>query len=637
MRKLSLDQLLNIEVSTASRKEEPLSDAAAAVSVLTGDDIRRLGVTHLAEALRFVPGVDVARLSSRQWAVSVRGFNNVFANKLLVLVDGRTVYTPLFSGTFWEYQDVSLESIDRIEVVRGPGASVWGANAVNGVINIITKSARNSQGGTLSLGGGNFDEFLASIGYGIAPADHTWVRLDSNFRKTAEMEDATGNGNGDDGFSTTSRLRVDWEPSDTAQFTLIGGGQYAKFSERSDLVDLRLPGFIRSELSVPAANAHLLGRWTKSVDERSEIELQSYLDFSDIDSPWLDDERMNLDVELNHRWKPAERHDINWGIGYRLSSDRIISPGDTLRFSPAKESVNLFSVYLQDDFELVPDRFKATAGLRLEHNDYTGMEVQPTIRGLWKATEKQSVWASISRAVRTPSRAENDATVNLDIAPPGTVSPTLPAVYSYRGSDSFDAEVLWAFELGHRWQPDKPLHFDSTVFFNIYERLRGTEPGTPFPNDPLNPTYVVVPLGVSNDTRGNSWGAELAAVWQPDEIWRLKLGYSYIQFDLQGTDAENVEGGSPRHQVFLQSNIELMPNIEFDADLRYVDELSAMGIPSYLTSDVRLGWKPRRDLEFSIVGQNLIDSPHQEFRSTLIKYTPGYISRAVFGKITWSF
>lgn len=637
LRQLSLEELLNLQVSIASKKDERLSDTAAAVSVLTGDDIQRSGVTGIPEALRFVPGVQVARMTTHQWGISIRGFNEIFADKLLVLVDGRSVYTPLFSGTFWDYQDIPLESVDRIEVVRGPGASVWGANAMNGVINIITKSARENRGGTLSLGGGTVDDFVAETGYGVAVADDAWLRLDANYRRTGEMESVDGGGNGDQAQSGTGRLRLDWAPSDTSEFTLIGGGQLAEFDEHLNLVDLSIPAYVPAEFRVPSANGSLLGRWTRTFDERSQLEVQSYADYSEFDTGWLHDQRENFDVELNHRWRPSERHDVNWGLDYRLNADHIKSAGNPITISKVERSVNLVSGYLQDDLSIVPDVLTGTAGVRLEQNDYTGFEVQPTLRGLWKITEDQSVWASASRAVRTPSRAERDAVVNLSLVPPGVVHPTLPGQIVYSGSDTFRSEDLWAFELGYRWKAEERLHFDVTAFFNVYDHLRGNRAGAPYPNDPNQPTYVIVPLTAVNDTSGNTWGGELSAVWEAARDWRLQLGYSYLGFDLHGSDAADAEGWSPRHTVYLQSFAQLTDKIALDADVRFVDELSGPSIPAYFTADVRVGWKPRKSLELSVVGQNLFDSPHQEFRSSLIHYTPSLIERSVFGKITWSF
>jgi iron complex outermembrane recepter protein len=637
LRQLSFEELLNLEVSVASRKEQRLTDTAAAVSVLTGDDIRRSGVTHLAEALRLVPGVQVARLNGHKWAISIRGFNGVFANKLLVLMDGRSVYTPLFSGTLWEYQDVSLESIDRIEVVRGPGASVWGANAVNGVINIITKSARDSHGSQVSVGGGTIDHFIASASHGSPLSEDASIRFDAGFRQRGEMEAARTGDEYGELWSATGRFRTDWEPADTTSFTLLGGGQYGEFDERTELFNAGAFSFVPTDITVEGATGHLLGRWTRTLDERSEIEVQSYLEVSEINASWIRNQRVNYDVELNHRWQPGERFDLNWGLGYRLNADQITTTGDTIFFSDEERTDHLFSGYLQNVFQLVPEVLSVTAGVRLEHNDYTGFEVQPTLRGLWKPVENQSLWASVSRAVRTPSRAETDSAINLSLLAPGEVHPLLPALLTYEGSRSLESEELWAFELGYRWQATERLHLDAATFYNVYENLRGSQMGTPFPNDPLNPAYIVIPLGVVNDTKGTSWGGELSTVWQAQSSWRLRLGYSYLNLDLTGSDAAGVEGWSPRHQLFLQSLLQVTEAIELDATLRWVDELSGPAIPSYVTADVRVGWRPNDRLELSIVGQNLFDSPHQEFESQAIRYQAALISRSVFGKLTWNF
>lgn len=637
LRQLSFEELLNLEVSVASRSEQRLTDTAAAVSVLTGDDIRRSGVTHLAEALRLVPGVQVARLSGHKWAISIRGFNGVFANKLLVLVDGRSVYTPLFSGTLWEYQDVVLESIDRVEVVRGPGASVWGANAVNGVINIITKSARDSHGSQVSVGGGTIDRFTASASHGSPFSEEASIRIDAGFRHRGEMEEVNTGDEFGELWSSTGRFRVDWEPVDTTSFTLLGGGQYGEFEERTELFNAGTFSFVPTDFTVEGATGHLLGRWTRTLDERSELEVQSYVEISEIDASWIRNQRLNYDVQLNHRWQPGESFDVNWGLGYRLNADRITTGGDTIFFSDEERTDQLFSGYLQSVVQLVPEVLSVTAGVRLEHNDYTGFEVQPTLRGLWKPVENQSFWASVSRAVRTPSRAESDSTINLSLRDPGVVHPLLPALVTYSGSSSFESEELWAFELGYRWQASERLHLDAATFYNVYENLRGNEMGTPFPNDPLNSTYVIVPLTAINDTQGTGWGGELSAVWQAREHWRLRLGYSYLNLDFSGSDANDLAGWSPRNQLFLQSLVQLTEALELDATLRWVDELTGPAVPAYVTADVRLGWQPNDRLELSIVGQNLFDSPHQEFESQAIRYRAALISRSVFGKLTWTF
>lgn len=637
LRQLTLEELLNVEVTTASKKEQRLSDTAAAVSVLNGDDIRRLGVSTIPEALRGLPGVDVARLNSHRWGVSVRGFNDIFANKLLVMVDGRSVYTPLFSGTLWDIHDLPLEDIERIEVVRGPGASVWGANAVNGVINIITLPAHQTEGGRMDVGGGTLDEFAGSLRYGIPVSDSTSVRVFGKYRQHAEMEDVSGGPAEDDYRAGTAGFRLDWDPSDTADFMLSGRGFSGEYSEKVDLLSLPGPGYLTTVTSPNSSGGHALGRWGRRIDETSRVELQSYVEFNTFDVDWLEEERLNFDVALTHRWQPTESHDLNWGVGYRLTTDRITESADTASYPRRERTDRLFSGFVQDDYAAIPDVLTLTAGVRFEDNDYTGFEIQPTLRALWRPAEEHSLWLAGSRAVRTPSRSESDASINIDYLPPGTVHPVLPGVVVYSGTTEFKSEELWAFEAGYRWQPLPSLNVDATGFFNLYEMLRGSRPGTPFPNDPLAPSYVVVPVTAVNDTAGNTWGGELAAVWQATDIWQWRLSYSYIGFDLRGSDAAATSGYSPRHKVSLLSRLDLPGNLEFDSQLRFVDELTAPAIPSYVTLDLRLGWHPLEDLEISISGYNLLGGGHQEFASRLIRYIPSEITPSVFGKVSWRF
>ena len=636
-RRLTLEELLNVEVSTVSRNEQRLAETPASVAVLTGEDLRRSGVNDLAEALRLVPGVQVARLTSHQWAVSVRGFNEVFANKLLVMVDGRSVYTPLFSGTVWSSQDIPLENIERIEVVRGPGASMWGANAVNGVINIITRSARETQGGQLTVGGGNLDQFIGSFRYGMELSENAWLRFDGKYREHGGMEGLNGEPNGDDFRAGNGGFRLDWTPSESADFTLLGQGHYGRYNEPISLLDLSIPAFVNMTSVSVNSGGDLLGRWTRKLHEGSELEVQTYLDYSEIQSSWINDRRMTFDFELNHRWQLGERQEITWGVGYRLNADEVIATEDTVLFPVTERSVNIFSAYFQDSMTLLPDELTAIAGVRLEHNDYTGFEAQPTLRAFWQLAEEHAVWTAASGAVRTPSRADNDAIVALDLLPPGTAHPVLPVLTRFYGSTAFESEKLWAFELGYRWHPIARFNFDLTGYYNLYDQLRGTSQGTPFPNNPLAPTYLVMPLQAVNDTSGNSYGAELTAAWQATERWRWRLGYSVLALDLDGSDAASLEGAIPHHQFTLRSLLQVSATVELDATLRYVDELPGTRVPAYLTADVRLGWKPCASVELSIIGQNLLDSPHQEFSTSTIRYQPAAITRAVYGQLTWSF
>lgn len=638
LRQLSLEELLNLDVSTASKKEEPLSVTAAAVSVVTDEDVRRSGATDLPEFLRSIPGVQVARINAHRWAVSVRGFNSDFANKLLVMIDGRSVYTPLFSGTLWRNLDLVTEDLDRIEVVRGPGGGVWGANAVNGVINIINKSAKETQGGLVSAGGGDYDHFIAVARQGVQLSDDKWMRVSGKFRHHGESEAVGGGDAGDSYTSGLGGVRFDWEPSDSTALMMDAGVYAGDYRETVNRLDLSVPAFVSEPGFARDAGAHVLGRWNQQVNEVSSVELQTFFDYQEVDTPYFDEQRLKFDVEFDHYWNPVERHELNWGVGYRMSADWIDAPTESLTFADDHRNDGVLSAFGQETYHVVPEKLSLTASVRLEHNDYTGFEVQPGLRALYRPSEKHSLWVAGSRAVRTPSRAESDARLALEVLPPGAVHPTLPALVVANGSTAFESEELWAFDAGYRWQPLETLHFDLAGYFNVYEKLRGTAVGTAFPNDPLNPTYVVLPLEITNDARGNTWGAEFAGAWQATPEWRLRLVYSYFANNFDDNDpVVSYDSASPENQLSLQSRLNLPGNVEVDGALRYVDSLKGAAIPSYFTADLRVGWRPRENLEFSVVGANLLDSPHQELRSSLIFYSPTLVSRSVFAKMSWEF
>jgi iron complex outermembrane recepter protein len=608
LKSLSIEELMEIDVTSVSRRSEQVSQAAAAVTVITSEDIRRSGVTSLPEALRLANALHVARVDSRTWAISARGFNISTANKLLVLIDGRSVYTPLFSGVFWDVQDVLLEDVDRIEVIRGPGATLWGANAVNGVINIITKSARQTQGGLVNAGAGNEERGFGALQHGGTLGERTWYRAYGKHRSIDALALASGGSAEDPLRMTQGGFRVDGERSDRDSFTLQG-----------DLYQGESGELVRADTDVDGGN--LLGRWTRRFSETSSLDLQIYWDRTHRRVPTqFEEHRDTWDMELQHRLPfGGGRHDLVWGLGYRVSADDVEST-PVLAWVPGERSLDLFTVFAQDEISLVPDRLRLTLGARLESHEIAGTEVQPTVRVAWtpNGSERQILWGAVSRAVRAPTRIDED--IRFLSGP----------VVVLQGSSDFDFEKVVAYELGYRIQPRASTSVDFVSFYNVYDDLRSQERPT---------SGAPIPVTLGNNLNAETWGGELRINFQAAPWWRLYSSYNYFQKDLSldpgSTDPTGglSEGNDPDSRFALRSYMDLPGRLELDAWLRYVDQLPQPRIPAYTELDLRLGWRATDRLELSLVGQNLLHDQHAEFWTVV----PKEVERSFYGKATWRF
>ncbi len=630
LKAMSLEQLLDVEATSVSRRPQKSSEAAAALFVITRDDIRRSGASSIPELLRMVPGVDVARIDGNKWAISVRGFNGRFANKLLVLVDGRSVYTPLDSGVFWDAQDTMLDDIERIEVIRGPGATLWGANAVNGIINIITRSANDTRGGLLVLGAGSEEQVSASARYGAALGETGSLRL---YAKGFERRDNTlfdGSAATDGWDSARTGFRADFEPTSRDALT-VQGDYYSIRADQTLLVPGRRPDSrsVTGDLT-DAEGGNLLARWSRRLSDGSGLDAQFYLDRTERANTSLSEERDTLDLDFQHWFPASERQALIWGFGYRQTRDRLRTPpGSPLVFANDERDSPTFSAFVQDDIALVPEQLHLILGTKYERNDYTGDEWQPSVRALWTPEGHTTWWASVSRAVRTPSRFESDFAVNV-----GAVRAL--------GNPALLAERLIAYEVGLRLQPAPTLALDLVAFYNDYDDLVTTElVGRPFPPP--------VTLALDNRMSGHSKGIELAAVWDIDRRWRIKTAYTWLDVALTpdpgSTDTASAAfwNRAPPHQLHLRSLLDLGPDLELDTTLRYVAALPDSDIESYLELDLRLGWRPLADLELELIGSNLLDAKHPEFveLSGNVVGSAGVLStqveRSVLARLKWSF
>lgn len=636
---LSLDELANLPVTSVSKKPERLSHAAAAITVITQSELQQSGATTIAEALRLAPGLQVARVDSHTWAISSRGFNDPFANKLLVLMDGRSVYTPLFSGVYWDVQDTMLEDIDRIEVIRGPGATLWGANAVNGVINIITKSARDTQGGLVVGGGGTEELGFGSVRYGGKISESAFFRVYTKYFSRDSSVTPDGSTADDRWQMGRTGFRMDWDATSASALTLQGDLYGGQLDQTYNFPSLTSPtGRQEQSKRIDVSGGNLLGRWQQDFSPSSASTLQLYYDRTRREAEgFFVEDRNTYDLDWQHRLESGERQDWVVGAGYRLSTDSI--GGSFLTsFDPEERSSQLFSVFAQDSISLISDRLQLTLGSKFEHNDYTGFEVQPGARISWTPTEHQSFWASAARAVRTPSRAENDIRLN-DQVVPGTP----PTVYSIFGNSSFDSEKLLAFETGYRLRPDARITIDAAAFYNLYDDLRTTEFIGAGPDPSLPGSPIVARLNLDNKAKGETYGFELTASWQATDWWRLRGTYSFIDMQIHpkdgsnSTDSEDGEGRSPHHQFSVLSSVNLPWEVQFDTVLRYVDSLPEDDIDSYVAIDLRLAWRVSKNVELSVAAQNLFDDRHQEFYPVIIPTQSTEVQRSIYGKISIRF
>ncbi len=627
-KKMSLEELMNQEVTSVAKQPEPYGHAPAAIQVVTGDEIRRFGAASIPEALRLADNLDVAQITSSSWAIGARGFNAAVGNKLLVLMDGRSVYTPLFSGVIWNMQDYLLEDIDRIEVISGPGGSLWGANAVNGVINISSKSAKDTQGTYVDAGGGSWLQDFVGVRYGGTLASNVYYRVYGKyFNRGAEVY-ADGSSANDEWNRGQGGFRLDAEGANENHFTLQGdifggdnnstpGGQGTPTAEGT------------------SGGGNILGRWTHSIADDSDISLQLYYDRTHLAAPFqssgpipagtLYEDLDTCDVELQHNFSLGTRNRIVWGVGYRFTHDEV-QDAPLVAFVPNTLDQNLYDAFVQDEIKLLETVY-FTIGSKLEHNDYTGYEYEPSARLQWNVTDKQMIWGAVSRAVRSPSRYDRDL---LEPSPPyGTFLGTR--------NSHFQSETVIAYELGYRAQLGQKVSGSLNGFYNTYNNVRS-----------INFTGgTSLPLIFENNLEGNTYGFEFSLDYQLLEWWRLHGGYDLLKEDIHvkpgQTDLFNAlnETADPENQIFLRSSMDLPWRTELDVAFRWIDTLHNNNggipgtVPSYAEMDVRLGWHATKNLEFSIVGQNLLQDHHPEYGF------PGpaqeQIVRSVYGKVAWRF
>jgi iron complex outermembrane receptor protein len=623
---LSIEQLLETQVLSVSKKIETVADSPAAIYVVTSEDIARSGVTSIPDALRMVPGVNVARSDSNSWAISIRGFNSTLANKLLVLIDGRSVYNPVFGGVLWEAQNLMLVDIERIEVIRGPGGSLWGANAVNGVINIITKHSSETQGDLASVSGSNQESEL-NARHGGKFGDDGSYRV---YTKAFKYDNSPKPGGGDtydewDGFR--AGFRADWSDS----FTLQGDAYRTNTQQRKVHYMLVPPYEPVENQDLVYEGVNVLGRWVDKYDDGAQLSIQTYIDWARRDEPlnFIDD-RTTYDLETQYNFAPTAAHELITGAGFRFMADNETG-NKNVSFSTSKHRNSLYNIFVQDKITLSPEHWFLTLGSKFEHNEFSGTEVQPNLRLQWQPSANQTWWAAASHAVRTPTPVEEDLTSTLRTGA-GFRAAFVP-------NDDFKSEQLKAYEFGYRTQLTPNISADVTAFHNHYEHLATYKFLTFVPViNGIDPPHFLLPVQFTNDMKGTSHGFEASFNWAVNENLKVALDYSYLRLDVTALDPtqETPEYLFPKEQVGVKIFWNLSDNWTLDTTASHVDKLPGGNVAAYTRLDINLGGQLSKALRINIAGQNLLDKTHREF-GAVDDINAAEIERNIAAKLTWIF
>jgi iron complex outermembrane receptor protein len=637
LNQLSLEELGNVKITTVSKDLESMQKTPAAAYVITQEDIRRSGATSLPEALRLAPGVEVARIDADHWSVSVRGFAGQFSKSLLVLIDGRSVYTPLFSGVYWDAQNVMLEDVDRIEVIRGPGGTIWGANAVNGVINIITKSANETTGLLSNLGGGNLDQGVGNLRYGQTSAKGFSYRLYSMGALRGPEFHSDGN-NFDRWRMGQVGFRTDWVRGAKDTFTVQGDANRGESGESLSLTTYAPLAEVAEQDKSAFAGGNLVARWEHKMGEGSDVQIQTYFDRTNRDSIELGETRNTFDVDYIQHARTHQKQELTWGLGARLSPDNVIQSSPSVNVLPNKHTDTIYSSFVQYELPLDNDRFTITAGSKFERTSFSGYDYQPSVRLLWSPTAHQSAWLATTRAVRTPSRVDQDVQFNILVQ----ATPPPPIFFQIVGNPNLKPEKLIAYEAGYRAQVNRKVYVDFAGFFNVYDDLQGYGPiGLAIGTNPP-PVDLLFVLPYANVIEGRTIGTEVTPTWDVTHRWQLRGSYSLLHMDLKDkpgfTDVGNLLstylGSSPTHVANIQSILDLPGHLEFSQTYRYSGQLPEFNVHPYNTADARLGRAMSEGLSFAVVGQNLLRPNHPEFGGD-----PGPlvgIKRTVYASLTWT-
>jgi iron complex outermembrane receptor protein len=637
LKQLSIEQLGQVEVTSVTKEPEEVWKTPAAVYVITQQAIERSGATNIPEALRLAPGVEVARISSHSWSIGIRGFGSNLTRNILVLIDGRSVYSPLLAGTYWDVQNVPLADIDRIEVIRGPGGTIWGPNAVNGVINIITKSSKETQGETLQVGGGNVDQADATAQYGAGNGRGLTYRVyGMGFDRGAEYH-ADGN-NYDQWRNLEGGFRMDYDRSPHDNYSLEGDMYDEGAGDRVSSTYYTPPYSRILQATGLLSGGDIVARWHHIQAPGKDFQIEAYYDHTSRRQPNFVDLRNDYDVDFLDRFRLPYNQQISWGGGILISAGQNPQVVPGLYFLPESRIDQIYSGFFQDDIALIPNSVSLSIGTKLLKTNYTGVQWEPSVRLLWNPTSTQALWAAFTHAVRTPSDAEEAFYLTGFVGvPPGGP----PEFARFSANTNFHSEEMNGWELGYRRMIGKNLYFDLASFYNHYSDLFSEDIiGPPFLENSPPPPHLLLPAEFGNGLVGTTKGFELSPDWNPLPFWRLSVAYSYLDMVLErGTNsldigtAPIIEGSSPRNQITAQSDFSIASAVDLNLTYRFVSALPALSINAYSTGDARLGWWVRPYLQLSVAGRNLFQPYHYEYAND-----PGpniAIVRTVFVQLYW--
>jgi iron complex outermembrane receptor protein len=612
LKELSLEDLGNIEVTSVSKDAEPVRRTPAAIYVITQDDIRRSGATSLPEVLRLAPGLDVARIDTAHWSVGVRGFGDQFSKSVLVLVDGRSVYTPLFAGVMWAPLVLPFDDIERIEIIRGPGGTIWGANAVNGVINIVTKSAADTAGLAASMTTGNVDRAVGAFRYGGSKNGVSYrvygkgVRREPQTHSDGRTFDTWRFGQGGgraDWSNDRDAITVQADVYDGALGQSVGVGVYAP------------PAQLTLYDPLDTSGGNVLARWRRTLGDASHLQIQAYFDRTTLLGPQIGETRNTFDVDVLHRLPLGSRQSVTWGGGVRVSPSSITQTVATLDVTPRDHTATIYSAFAQDEIAVAGDALTATVGTKFEHDTYTGLEVQPSARLLWTPTPRHTLWTSLTRAIRTPSRLERSLSLTGYLG-----TDVVPTYVRVVGNPDFESEELIGYEAGYRTNLTPSIYVDVAAFRNAHDKLEAFGDASVLLETTPAPLHAILQFPYANGVKGTSRGVELVPTWKPFDWWQIRGFYSYLRIDAENlpgnADSSAVatyEGSSPRHQIQVQSMLDLPGALELDQTWRHVGKLPSRSIDAYTSADLRLGWRFGDQLRVSFAGMNLLSSSHAEF------------------------
>jgi len=616
LKTLSLEELGNIEITTASKEPEPVWNTPAAIFVITQEDIQRSGASNIPEALRLAPGVEVARITSGEYAIGIRGFNSRLSRSVLVLIDGRTVYSTFTAGTYWETQDTFIADIDRIEIIRGPGGTIWGPNAVNGVINIITKNTKDTQGFQGVAGGGNVDRIVGDSRFGAGNNKGFTYRVYAKGFGWAAQHHPDGD-NYDDWHSGQGGFRLDWNPRSRDTYRLQGDVYYQDLGQRVTETTYNPPATSTVDGDASLYGGNVLWNWRREQGEGKDIQLAAYYDHTTRNELNFGDVRNTVNVDFLDRL-PWHGQKISWGATVRASHGNEVEVVSGLTFTPPQRTDQLYQGFVQDEISLVKNRLSATVGTKILKTNYTGVLAEPSARLLYTPTVTQTIWAAYTHALRTPADVERDFNLSSFL---GYASDGLPLFARFSANPAFRSEQLNGYELGLRTLAGPKFFVDISSFYNHYGDLFSEDLlalGVVETNPP--PTHHLISAEFGNGLVASTTGMEVAPEWRPVPWWRLGGTYSFLDMHVEkGTNSKDigsaptVQGSSPEYQALIKNGFNLPKAVSADMQVRYVSALPGIQVPSYWTGDVTVQWAATRHIQLKAVGEDLFQPHHVEF------------------------